>query len=77
MAAETWDYRVIDFGTHCSVQRITYSDGAPTAYFPVDFRIDGEGMKDAVVEEFRLAIESVRIMPAMIFRDGAFVSPAD
>lgn len=62
----TWNYRLIDFGTHVALHEVYYNaDGEPTSWTenPASF------VGDDVVEALRMALWDVENRPVLITPD--------
>lgn len=54
----SWNYRILDHGTHCALHEVFYTDEEPTGWTvePVDFVCDTEEGPDGITKSLEMAI---------------------
>lgn len=61
----TWNYRIVDFGTHKALHEVHYEDAKPVSYSsnPATFACDPD--QDDIASGLERAIQSVREYPIL------------
>jgi len=71
MKTPTWNYRVVDHGTHFALHEVYYTDGVPTSWTtePVTFVCDPEDGATGVQESLAMAAKSAIEHPVLLAAD--------
>lgn len=71
----TWNYRIIDFGTHFALHEVYYDEvGQPKRYTsgPADFVVDLEDGAEGITASLEIALRDARQHPVL---DAAVFQP--
>lgn len=71
----TWNYRVIDFGTHMALHEVYYDEhGHPTSYTkePVSFVVDQEEGRAGIISSLRMALNDCESPIKLALKPGDF-----